>query len=121
VNDQNRSTVVVISTGRRASRCPVADGRARAQVREAPVRRRSLSSSVIPEQTAIHRVLDGLYRSGADVFHVRPAGARVGHAHDELKLMLNLAAALVPRTASCGTWPTTRGSPARSAFRTTAS
>jgi ribonuclease J len=52
-----------------------------------------LSSSVIPgNETAIHRVLDGLYRSGADVFHVPTWPVHVsGHASaDELKLMLNL-------------------------------
>jgi len=52
-----------------------------------------LSSSVIPgNETAIHRVLDGLYRTGADVFHVPVYPVHVsGHAAaDELKLMLNL-------------------------------
>ncbi|HXY73168.1 MAG TPA: ribonuclease J [Actinomycetota bacterium] len=52
-----------------------------------------LSSSVIPgNETAIHRVLDGLYRTGADVFHVPVYPVHVsGHAaSDELKLMLNL-------------------------------
>jgi ribonuclease J len=41
---------------------------------------------------AIHRVIDGLYRTGADVFHVGIAPVHVsGHASaDELKLMLNL-------------------------------
>jgi ribonuclease J len=52
-----------------------------------------LSSSVIPgNEVAIHRVIDGLYRTGADVFHVGIAPVHVsGHASaDELKLMLNL-------------------------------
>jgi ribonuclease J len=52
-----------------------------------------LSSSVIPgNEVAIHRVIDGLYRTGADVFHVGIAPVHVsGHANaDELKLMLNL-------------------------------
>ena len=52
-----------------------------------------LSSSVIPgNETAIHRTLDGLYRTGADVFHVPIAPVHVsGHASaEELKLMLNL-------------------------------
>ena len=52
-----------------------------------------LSSSVIPgNQVAIHRVIDGLFRTGADVYHVGVAPVHVsGHASaDELKLMLNL-------------------------------
>ncbi len=41
---------------------------------------------------AIHRVIDGLYRTGADVFHVPVAPVHVcGHAAaEELQLMLNL-------------------------------
>jgi ribonuclease J len=52
-----------------------------------------LSSSVIPgNEVAIHRVIDGLFRTGADVFHLGNAHVHVsGHAAaDELKLMLNL-------------------------------
>jgi ribonuclease J len=52
-----------------------------------------LSSSVIPgNETAIHRTLDGLYRTGAEVFHVPIAPVHVsGHAAaEELKLMLSL-------------------------------
>jgi len=52
-----------------------------------------LSSSVIPgNETAIHRTLDGLYRTGAEVFHVPIAPVHVsGHAAaEELKFMLNL-------------------------------
>jgi ribonuclease J len=52
-----------------------------------------LSSSVIPgNEVAIHRVIDGLFRTGADVVHVGIAPVHVsGHAGaDELKLMLNL-------------------------------
>jgi ribonuclease J len=52
-----------------------------------------LSSSVIPgNETAIHRVIDGLYRTGADVYHVPIAPVHVsGHAAaEELKFMLNL-------------------------------
>jgi ribonuclease J len=52
-----------------------------------------LSSSVIPgNETAIHRTLDGLYRTGAEVFHVAVAPVHVsGHAAaEELKFMLNL-------------------------------
>jgi ribonuclease J len=52
-----------------------------------------LSSSVIPgNETAIHRVIDGLYRTGADVYHVPIAPVHVsGHAAaEELKFMLTL-------------------------------
>ncbi|MGH2662903.1 MAG: ribonuclease J [Actinomycetota bacterium] len=52
-----------------------------------------MSSSVIPgNEVAIHRVIDGLYRTGADVFHAGIAPVHVsGHAAaEELKLMLNL-------------------------------
>jgi ribonuclease J len=52
-----------------------------------------LSSSVIPgNEVAIHRVIDGLYRTGADVYHVGIAPVHVsGHASaDELTVMLNL-------------------------------
>jgi ribonuclease J len=52
-----------------------------------------LSSSLIPgNEPAIHRVIDGLYRTGADVFHL-PAYAvhASGHAAaEELRLMLSL-------------------------------
>jgi ribonuclease J len=52
-----------------------------------------LSASVIPgNEVAIHRVIDGLYRTGADVYHAGIAHVHVsGHAAaDELQLMLNL-------------------------------
>jgi ribonuclease J len=52
-----------------------------------------LSSSVIPgNETAIHRTIDGLYRTGAEVFHVPVSPVHVsGHAAaEELKFMLNL-------------------------------
>ncbi|HEY1330412.1 MAG TPA: ribonuclease J [Actinomycetota bacterium] len=52
-----------------------------------------LSSSVIPgNETAIHRTLDGLYRTGANVFHVPVSPVHVsGHAAaEELKTMLNV-------------------------------
>jgi ribonuclease J len=52
-----------------------------------------LSSSVIPgNETAIHRTLDGLYRTGAEVYHMPIAPVHVsGHAAaEELKFMLNL-------------------------------
>ena len=52
-----------------------------------------LSSSLIPgNEPSIHRVVDGLYRTGADVFHVPAADVHAsGHAAAaELRLMLSL-------------------------------
>ena len=52
-----------------------------------------LSSSQIPgNEVAINRVIDGLYRTGAQVFHVGVAPVHVsGHASaDELQVMLNM-------------------------------
>ena len=52
-----------------------------------------LSSSLIPgNEPAIHRVVDGLYRTGADVYHVPAAPVHAsGHAAaEELRLMLSL-------------------------------
>ncbi|MCA1727032.1 MAG: ribonuclease J [Actinobacteria bacterium] len=52
-----------------------------------------LSSSKIPgNETAINRTIDGLYRTGADVFHVPYYAVHVsGHgAAEDLKAMLNL-------------------------------
>jgi ribonuclease J len=52
-----------------------------------------LASSVIPgNETSIHRTIDGLYRTGAEVFHVPTAPVHVsGHAAaEELKFMLSL-------------------------------
>ncbi|MDP8956099.1 MAG: ribonuclease J [Actinomycetota bacterium] len=52
-----------------------------------------LASSIIPgNETSIHRTIDGLYRTGADVYHLPMAPVHVsGHAAaEELKFMLNL-------------------------------
>ncbi|HSL10377.1 MAG TPA: ribonuclease J [Actinomycetota bacterium] len=52
-----------------------------------------LSSSLIPgNEPAIHRVVDALYRSGADVYHVPsdPVHASGHAAQEELRLMLSL-------------------------------
>ena len=52
-----------------------------------------LSSSLIPgNEPAIHRVIDGLYRTGADVFHLPAYQVHAsGHAAaEELRLMLSL-------------------------------
>ena len=50
-----------------------------------------LSSLIHREQPAIHRVVDSLYRTGADVFHMPsdPVHAS-GHAAQEEPLMLSL-------------------------------
>jgi ribonuclease J len=52
-----------------------------------------LSSSLIPgNEPAIHRVVDSLYRSGADVFHMPsdPVHASGHAAQEELRLLLSL-------------------------------
>jgi ribonuclease J len=52
-----------------------------------------LSSSLIPgNEPAIHRVVDGLYRTGADVYHLpaSPIHASGHAAAEELRLMLSL-------------------------------
>jgi len=52
-----------------------------------------IAASFIPgNETAIHRTIDGLYRTGADVFHSKIAAVHVsGHAAaEELKFMLGL-------------------------------
>ncbi len=52
-----------------------------------------LSSSLIPgNEPAIHRVVDALYRSGADVFHMPsdPVHATGHAAQEELRLLLSL-------------------------------
>jgi ribonuclease J len=52
-----------------------------------------LSSSLIPgNEPAIHRVVDSLYRSGADVYHMPadPVHASGHAAQEELRLMLSL-------------------------------
>ena len=52
-----------------------------------------LSSSLIPgNEPAIHRVVDALYRTGADVFHMPsdPVHASGHAAQEELRLMLSL-------------------------------
>ncbi|MFB3737548.1 MAG: ribonuclease J [Candidatus Velamenicoccus archaeovorus] len=52
-----------------------------------------LSSSLIPgNEPAIHRVIDGLYRTGADVHHLpaSPVHASGHAAQEELRLMLSL-------------------------------
>ena len=90
------SSVVVISTGSQGeplSALSLMSAHEHKYIHLEPGDTVVLSSSVIPgNETAIHRTLDGLYRTGADVFHVPIAPVHVsGHAAaEELKFMLNL-------------------------------
>ena len=100
-------------------------GQPPAQVGEAGGRRHG-RAVVVPDpgnEPAIHRVVDALYRTGADVYHM-PADAvhASGHAaQEELRLMLSLVrpAGSSRSTASAATCSTTRGSRRRSGSRTT--
>jgi ribonuclease J len=90
------SSVVVISTGSQGeplSALSLMAAREHRFVHLEPGDAVVLSSSMIPgNEPAIHRVIDGLYRTGADVFHVPVVPVHVsGHAAaDELKTILNL-------------------------------
>jgi ribonuclease J len=92
----DRSNVVVISTGSQGeplSALSLMAAREHKWVSLQPGDTVVLSSSMIPgNEPAIHRVVDGLYRAGADVFHVPAAAVHVsGHAAaEELRFMLNL-------------------------------
>jgi ribonuclease J len=96
VDDMHPSTVVVCCTGSQGeplSALALMAAHEHKWVKLQPHDTVVLSSSVIPgNETAIHRVLDGLYRTGADVFHVPIVPVHVsGHAAaEELKFMLNL-------------------------------
>ncbi len=96
VDDMHPSTVVVCCTGSQGeplSALALMAAHEHKWVKLQPRDTVVLSSSVIPgNETAIHRVLDGLYRTGADVFHVPIVPVHVsGHAAaEELKFMLNL-------------------------------
>src|SRR5207244_1316746 len=86
-------TVVVISTGSQGepmSALSLMAAREHKYVALQPGDAVVLSSSVIPgNETSIHRVLDGLYRSGADVFHVPVWPVHVsGHASAEEGIVL---------------------------------
>jgi ribonuclease J len=91
-----RSNVVVISTGSQGEPLSALSLMAAGEhkwVKLEPGDTVVLSSSMIPgNEPAIHRVIDGLYRSGAQVLHVPIAPVHVsGHAAaDELKFVLNL-------------------------------
>jgi ribonuclease J len=96
VEDMDPAEVVVCSTGSQGeplSALALMAAREHKWVKLEPGDTVVLSSSVIPgNETAIHRTLDGLYRTGAQVFHVAVAPVHVsGHAAaEELKFMLNL-------------------------------
>jgi ribonuclease J len=96
VEDMDPASVVVCSTGSQGeplSALSLMAARDHKWVELQPGDTVVLSSSVIPgNETAIHRTLDGLYRTGADVFHVPMSPVHVsGHAAaEELKLMLSL-------------------------------
>jgi ribonuclease J len=96
VEDMDPSSVVVICTGSQGeplSALALMAAHEHKWVKLQPGDTVVLSSSVIPgNETAIHRTVDGLYRTGADVFHVPIAPVHVsGHAAaEELKFMLNL-------------------------------
>jgi ribonuclease J len=96
VDAMNPADVVVCSTGSQGeplSALALMAAREHKWVKLKPGDTVILSSSVIPgNETAIHRTLDGLYRTGAEVFHVSVAPVHVsGHAAaEELKFMLNL-------------------------------
>ena len=90
------SRVVLISTGSQGeplSALSLMAAREHKFVKLEPGDTVVLSSSMIPgNEPAIHRVIDGLYRAGAEVFHVPVVPVHVsGHAAaDELKMILNL-------------------------------
>src|SRR5919197_4670433 len=96
VDSRDPSRVVVICTGSQGeplSALALMAAREHKWVKLEPGDTVILSSSVIPgNETAIHRTLDGLYLTGAEVFHVAVAPVHVsGHAAaEELKFMLNL-------------------------------
>jgi len=96
VEEMDPADVVVCSTGSQGeplSALSLMAAREHKWVKLEPGDTVVLSSSVIPgNETAIHRTLDGLYRTGAEVFHVPISPVHVsGHASaEELKFMLNL-------------------------------
>src|SRR5439155_14358713 len=96
LSELDPASVVVVSTGSQGeplSALSLMAAREHKWVKLQPRDTVVLSSSVIPgNETAIHRTLDGLYRTGAEVFHVPVSNVHVsGHAAaEELKFMLNL-------------------------------
>src|SRR5262249_39347007 len=96
VERMDPSSVVVISTGSQGeplSALSLMAAHEHKGVKLQPADTVILSCSVIPAgETSIHRTLAGLYRTGAEVFHVPSSPVHVsGHAaSEELKVMLNL-------------------------------
>src|SRR5205085_12191260 len=96
LDQRDPSSVVVVSTGSQGeplSALSLMAAREHKFVKLQPGDTVVLSSSMIPgNEPSIHRVIDGLYRSGADVFHVPLVPVHVsGHAAaDELKTILSL-------------------------------
>ena len=97
VKDMPREQLVVVSTGSQGepmSALALMAAHEHKWVKLQPGDTVVFSSSVIPgNETSIHRVIDGLFRLGADVHHVGIEPVHVsGHAAaEELQLMLNLA------------------------------
>ena len=96
VENLDPSRVVVVSTGSQGEPLSALSLMAAEQHKWVKLREGDtviLSSSLIPgNEPAIHRVIDGLYRTGADVYHVPSAPVHAsGHgAQEELRLMLSL-------------------------------
>ncbi len=96
LNRVDRSRVVVVSTGTQGEPLSALSLMAAREHKFVDLREGDtvvLSSSLIPgNEPAIHRVVDGLYRTGADVFHVPAAPVHAsGHgAQEELRLMLSI-------------------------------
>ncbi len=96
VSSMAPSSVVVVSTGSQGepmSALSLMAARENKWVKLGPGDAVVLASSKIPgNETAINRTIDGLYRTGADVFHVPFYSVHVsGHgASEDLKSMLNL-------------------------------
>ena len=129
VADLDPGRVVVIRTGSQGEPfSALSDGAAPAQVGEAR-RGRHRRAVVVADpgnEPAIHRVVDAVYRTGADVYHMPadPVHASGHAAAEELRLMLSLVRPRLGSSRSTGsvvTCSTTRDSPRRSASRATTS
>jgi ribonuclease J len=96
VKNMDPRDVCIISTGSQGepySALSLMGAREHKYVKLQPGDRVILSSSKIPgNEMAINRVIDGLYRTGAEVFHIGVSAVHVsGHASaEELQVMLNL-------------------------------
>jgi ribonuclease J len=96
VDERDPSRVVVICTGSQGEPFSALSLMAAREHKWVKLREGDtvvLSSSLIPgNEPSIHRVVDGLYRTGADVFHLPayPVHASGHAAAEELRLMLSL-------------------------------